>query len=452
MRVLVVVHGFPPSAQGGSEIYARAHALALHRQLGDDVVVLTRENDPTRPEYDVREEQQEGLRVVRINNTFRNARGFEETYRNEAIDAVSDRLLEQFRPDVAHIHHLTCLSTGIVGQLATRGIPRYLTLHDYWLICHRGQFLDMHYSVCENAECGAVEMCGGCLDPAVPAAAGYAGRFLRAITRHAPAQATLLRRGGVSVARAFAGGATGSQAASRTAHMRDVCANITHFIAPSRFMRDRFVAFGIPKERITVADYGFDQTPFAATKRVPREGRLRAGFLGSLMISKAPHVLLEATRALSSDALSVTLYGAHTAYHGDDSYRERLASLLEQPHVALHGPLPHADVPRAFASLDVLVVPSIWPENSPLVIHEAFLAGVPVIASRIGGIPELVTDGVNGLLFRAGDVAGLADALRRIVTDPGVLPNLRNGIPAVRSIEEDVRGLRAMYQSSRVDV
>jgi glycosyltransferase involved in cell wall biosynthesis len=452
MRVLIVVHGFPPQVQGGSEIYAEAHAYTLRRQFGDDVVVLTRENDLTRPEYEVREEELDGLRVIRINNTFREARGFEETYSNEAIDAVSEDVIERFRPDVAHIHHLTCLSTGIVGQLAARGIPRYLTLHDYWLICHRGQFLDVDYSICRNADCAALEMCGRCLDPAVPAAAGSTGRFLRAIARHVPAQATMLRRSGVSFARTFAGGSTRSHAERRTAHMRDVCANVTHFIAPSSFMRDRFVAFGIPKNQITVADYGFDQAPFAGTRRVPGGSQLRAGFLGSLMISKAPHVLLEAARALSSDALSVTLYGAHTSYHGDDSYRERLALLLEQPHVILHGPLAHADVPRALASLDVLVVPSIWPENSPLVIHEAFLAGVPVVASRIGGIPELVTDGVNGLLFSAGDVDGLARTLARLVNEPALVQKLRDGIPAVRSIDEDVRALRAMYQRSGAGV
>jgi glycosyltransferase involved in cell wall biosynthesis len=452
MRVLIVVHGFPPKAQGGSEIYAEAHGLLLRRQYGDEVLVLTRDDDVTRPEYEVREEEHEGLRVVRINNTFRSARSFEETYCNETIDALSAGIIDQFRPDVAHIHHLTCLSTGIVRQLVARGIPRYLTMHDYWLICHRGQFLDVDYSLCDNANRAAAEMCARCLTPAARAAAGSAGRLLRAMTHHAPAPAALLRRGGIAVARFLAGTGTGPDAERRTAHMRDVCENITHFIAPSSFIRDRFVAFGIPKERITVADYGFDRAAFAAAERRPSHAPLRVGFLGSLMISKAPHVLLEAVRALRSDALSVTLYGAHAAYHGDDSYRRRITQLLEQPHVLLHGPLPHADVPRALASLDVLVVPSIWPENSPLVIHEAFLAGVPVVASRIGGITELVTDGVNGLLFPAGDVTGLACALERMVREPGLLGTLRAGIPAVRTLDEDVRGLREMYQRSRMDV
>jgi glycosyltransferase involved in cell wall biosynthesis len=452
MRVLLVVHGFPPTAQGGSEIYAEAHGLAMRRQFGDDVVVLTREHDFGRPEYDVREEEHQGLRVVRINNTFRNARSFEETYCNETIDDIAAGLIDRFRPDVAHIHHLTCLSTGIVRQLASRRIPRYLTLHDYWLVCHRGQFLDVQYSLCENADRPSTEMCERCLDPAAPAAVGTAGRLLRAMTRHAPAQAALLRKGGTTFARFFAGAGTRSHTERRTAHMRDVCSSISHFIAPSSFMRDRFVAFGIPKDRITVADYGFDRAPFAGARRVPGDARLRAGFLGSLMISKAPHVLLEAMQALPSNAFSVTLYGAHTPYHGDESYRRRLAPLLEHPHVVLRGPLPHADVPEALASLDVLVVPSIWPENSPLVIHEAFLAGVPVVASNIGGIRDLVVDGVNGLLFPAGDAASLAHALGRIVREPGLLETLREGMPAVRTIEEDVRELREMYQRSRTDV
>jgi glycosyltransferase involved in cell wall biosynthesis len=163
MRILVVVHGFPPTAQGGSEVYAHAHARAL-AALGDDVLVLTREQDPHRPEYAIREDRTDGLRVVRVNNTFRNTRTFEETYANGTIDAIASRLIDDFRPNAAHIHHLTCLSTGIVHLLAERRIPAILTLHDYWLMCHRGQLLDVDYHVCDGPDdTGA---CASCLGPA----------------------------------------------------------------------------------------------------------------------------------------------------------------------------------------------------------------------------------------------------------------------------------------------
>jgi len=446
MRTLIVVHGFPPQAQGGSEIYAHAHARTLQRQYGDDVLVLTREHDPAKPEYAVRRERLDGLQIVRINNTFKDARTFEDTYRNETIDGLAASVIDDFEPDVAHIHHLTCLSTGVVAELARRRIPRFLTLHDYWLFCHRGQLLDVHYQCCENATRDAAVMCSGCLDAAVASPAGFVGaRVFRAMTRHAPGPAALLRRSGLRFAKVL-GADTDGLAARRTSHMKDLCDSITHFIAPCRFMRDRFLAFGIASERITVADYGFDASPFRSTRQTPGGAPLRVGFLGSLMISKGPHVLLEAISRLPHDALSVAIYGAPTPYHGDDSYRDRLAPLVAQPNVTVHGPIPQADVPTALAALDVLVVPSIWPENSPLVIHEAFLAGVPVIASNVGGIPELVTHGINGLLFRAGDVDDLARALQHVVADRGLVQRLREGIPSVRSIETDVQELRAMYQ------
>jgi glycosyltransferase involved in cell wall biosynthesis len=450
MRALIVVHGFPPQTQGGSEIYAHAHAQALRRDFGDDVLVLTREHDATQREYAVRKERLDGLQVVRINNTFLNARTFEDTYRNETIDGIAAGVIDEFKPDVAHIHHLTCLSTGIVGQLEERRIPRFLTLHDYWLICHRGQLLDVDCQCCENVTRDAAAMCSSCLDPAVASDAGFFGaRVFRAVTRYAPGPAARLRRSGLRFATVL-GADTDGPAKRRTSHMQDVCGLITQFIAPSRFMRDRFVAFGIAGERITVADYGFDAGPFRSMSRTPRNGPLRVGFLGSLMISKAPHVLLESVGRLPLDVVSVTVYGEHTPYHGDDTYRDRLSPLVAQPNVSLRGPLSHADVPKALAALDVLVVPSIWPENSPLVIHEAFLAGVPVIGSDIGGIPELVMHEVNGLLFRAGDVDGLARALLRVAGDRGLLQKLRDGIPPVRSIETDVQELRAMYQRTQI--
>ena len=114
MKVLVVVHGFPPAAAGGTEIYAHAHARAL-RALGDEVVVFTRDQDSTRGEYDVRTEQRDGLRIVSVNNTFRHTRTFADTYRNDVIGAVASRLIDEVRPDVAHIHHLTGLSTTSSG-------------------------------------------------------------------------------------------------------------------------------------------------------------------------------------------------------------------------------------------------------------------------------------------------------------------------------------------------
>jgi GT2 family glycosyltransferase/glycosyltransferase involved in cell wall biosynthesis len=387
-----------------------------------------------------------------VNNTFRSTRTFEETYANGTIDAIACRVIDNFKPDAAHIHHLTCLSTGIVDVLAERRIPAILTLHDYWLMCHRGQLLDVDYRVCDGPD--VTGTCARCLGPAGRAGSLHflGARAVRSIEAHLPeTPARLVRRAAVDLAGLVArDGLSVESEGRRTAHMRAVCDRITHFIAPSYCIRDRFVAFGVAPERITVADYGFEREPDRLREGYGESRRsgsaLRLGFLGSLMVSKGPHVLLEAIKDHPPGSVSVDLYGALTPYHGDDSYRGLLEPLLDQPDVRMRGPIAHDAVPAALASIDALVVPSIWPENSPLVIHEAFLAGVPIVASRIGGIPELVSDGRNGLLFEPGDVGGLRRALDRLLAEPRLLDTLRAGIPEVRSIQDDVRMARELYR------
>jgi GT2 family glycosyltransferase/glycosyltransferase involved in cell wall biosynthesis len=450
MRILVIVHAFPPLSKGGAETYAHAHACALAAR-GHQVAVVAREADASRAEYATRVERRDGLDITWINNTFRQTTSFAETYANPAIDAVVARHIDTFGPDVAHIHHLTCLSTGIVSELHARRVPIVFTLHDYWLMCHRGQLLDTDFRLCDGPGTGG---CHSCLGPmaAIAPPAG-AGRAFRAVTRNLPeAPARWLRRTALSVAVRASAGAIEERGAEaeqvRVDHMRACLSRVDRFLAPSDALRRRFVEFGAAADRIALWPYGMNRCAF---ERLPRTkaGRLRIGFLGSVMISKAPHVLLEAFASLPAGAATVDLFGDVTAYHGDDSYRSRLAPLLAQPGVTLHGAIPHAQVPAALAGIDVLAVPSIWPENSPLAIHEAFLAGIPVVASRIGGIPEALTDGVNGLLVEPGSIDAMRHALQRLLDEPALLATLSRGAAssAVRSIEDDAAATEKLYES-----
>ena len=444
MRVLVIVHGFPPSGEGGAEVYAHAHARAL-RRAGDDVLVLTREQDASAPEYRLRREERDGLSIAWVNNTFRNTRTFEESYRNPAIAAIARDLVREFQPEIAHVHHLTCLSTDIIGVLNEHAVPSIFTLHDYWLMCHRGQLLDLDYRVCEGP---GLSGCANCLGHA--GGGGVAASAARGVLRHLPARpAQAVRTFASRAASSWLSPADGSEESRRRLdHMRAVTAGVTHFLAPSRYLRDRFVQFGVPAERITVVDLGLEHEPFGARLNDrTTSSQLRLGFLGTMMVSKAPHILLEAAGRLPKGSVSVDLFGAYSAYHGDDSYRARLEPLLTADDVRAHGAVSHDRVVEALNSIDVLVVPSIWPENSPLVIREAFLAGVPVVASNIGGIPEAVEEGRNGLLFRAGDVEDLHRVLTRLLAEHDLLPKLQGGIGRVQAIAEDVRLTRRLYES-----
>ncbi len=434
--------------------YAHALATRLQRDYRDEISVFTREQVIEAPEYRIRDERRDGLRVRWVNNTFRGTRSFAEGYDNPSITALAAEYIEEVRPDVAHIHHLTCLSTGIAFELKRRGVPVVLTLHDYWLLCHRGQLLDVNLRRCDGP---LPDGCRLCLGPAVEGGSAiYAGaRAVRALESHLPAGVTRsVRHAAEKVASTLAGTAQDAPG-MRLAHMRRVldCVNLT--LAPSRHMRDRFVPL-IPPGRIEVSEYGVDlerfPRPVHVLDHVPNvpvreqgERPLRLGFLGSLMVSKAPHLLIEAHQCLPPGSATVTLAGAHTPYHGDESYRARLEPLLSLPGISCSGPVLPDSVPQLLASLDLLVVPSVWEENSPLVIREAFAAGVPVVASRIGGIPETVEEGAGGVLFEPGDLDDLTCVLRRLIDDPSLITQLKARIPIVRGLDDDARMTRGLY-------
>jgi glycosyltransferase involved in cell wall biosynthesis len=399
MRVLLVVHGFPPAALGGTEIYVRDLARALRDRFGDEVVVLARENDPARPEHALRRESRDGLGLVLVNNTFRDRRPFEETWRDPVIRRHVAEVLDEWRPDVVHVHHLTGLTADLAEETKARGIPTVVTLNDYWLLCQRGQLLDLDYARCAGPNPAG---CARCL--------------------HTSPKEAVRRTEGV--ARLF-----------ETA---------THFLAPSETLLERFLAHGLRADRVTLARQGIDQGPFERLGRTAAD-RLRLGFLGSLMVSKAPDVLLQAFARLPAGTASLVLYGASVPYHGDDRYRRRLEPLLTTPGVRWSGEISHDAVPSALAALDVVVVPSIWIENAPFVIKEAFVAGIPVVASDLGGMRELVTHETSGLLFPPGDVGALGKALLRLAREPGLLARLREGLPRVETIEEDAGRTRALY-------
>ena len=100
---------------------------------------------------------------------------------------------------------------------------------------------------------------------------------------------------------------------------------------------------------------------------------------------------------------------------------------------------------HVYGQIDVLVVPSIWDENSPLVVHEAFAAGIPVVASNVGGLCEVIADGIDGLLLPAGEPAALAAAIARLVEDPALVERLRTGIRPVRSAHRAAAELVDLY-------
>ena len=173
---------------------------------------------------------------------------------------------------------------------------------------------------------------------------------------------------------------------------------------------ERFVAWGLPQDRIALVPNGVP----AAARSVPMRGD-RFAFFGNIADHKGIYVLLDAAARLArADAtLRVTLHGGFT--WSAEAERQRFAAALDRAApVAQHlGAYDRAELPTLMARTDWVVVPSTWWENAPLVVLEAQAAGLPVICSGIGGMAELVEDGVTGLHVPPGDAAALAETLTR---------------------------------------
>jgi glycosyltransferase involved in cell wall biosynthesis len=174
-----------------------------------------------------------------------------------------------------------------------------------------------------------------------------------------------------------------------------------------------------------------------------QHGPLRIGFVGTLVWHQGVHVLIAAARALNGTF--------EVAIHGDTNvFPDYVAELREAAAgapIRFAGGFDRGRMTEVYRSLDVLVVASLWPENSPLVIHEAFMQQIPVVAARIGGMPELVHDGANGLLYEPFSADALRSALQRLIDDRSYLDSLSRHISEVKTIQDDAREWQARYRT-----
>jgi glycosyltransferase involved in cell wall biosynthesis len=221
---------------------------------------------------------------------------------------------------------------------------------------------------------------------------------------------------------------------------------VDQFVAPSRFIRDRYVDWGIPAEKIVVEEYGRLSVTAADEPADPE--RTTLGFFGQNTRFKGVDVLLRAMSILAEreSPAHLRLHGANLEMQ-TPAFQHEIARLLEQTraNVTVVGRYEHGQLPRLMQPVDWVVVPSIWWENSPLVIQEAFAHRRPVICSDVGGMAEKVQDGVTGFHFRVGDPLSLADTIERAIGDNDIWSSMRARIAAPYEMERHVRKLSQLY-------
>jgi len=455
MRVVQVVQGLPPESLGGTETYVIHLSQELLRR-GHDVRVFSRIADPRKGEYRLEEVSVEGLAVTRINNTLRHLDSFPPSYVNPEVARRFGAFLDAFSPHIVHFHHLMYLSTTCIQEATKRGIPVAMTLHDYWLICQRGRFLKPDLSLCPGP---SDEGCARCFAHLLDGKIVPVYRRLKpALGRRSWLKDYLRHLYGKYVAYYYQPSSQAlQQIQQRMAHVQEVCQEVSLFLAPSHFLREKFLAFGIAAEKIVYSECGLltqgikpvlkgrsIERPYqGGAERKKTAFPLVFGYIGVLDPVKGVHLLVEAFQGITEAELH--LYGGETDYAAYPDRQRFLAQIRRSPHIRLMGRYDNHELGRILSEVDVVVVPSIWYENSPLVIREAFLAQRPVITADLGGMRELVQDGVNGLLFRPRDATDLRHKIKGLIEDPGLVQRLSQNVPPVKSIAEDARAMEERY-------
>ncbi len=417
MRIAFTVHKLPPESLGGTEIYTRTLARVL-AEAGHDVAIFAPAQSVARATT-LRDEDGvvRWLTPLPANRSSENpAAQYWHTFRDRAIEADFDRFLADVRPDVVHFQHVQGVSARLIAQAAGR--PRVATLHDYWYFCANSQLIRPDGAVCAGPSAG----CRNCVDCATARADLNILRTLRPITA--------------------------LPLAYRNRVLTDAASQLDRMIAPSAFLRQQYILQGFAPERIVVMENGLDTDRLRnlpTSAKSPMGNRpLRFGFLGTLAWQKGVHLLVEAFNTLDPAQATLDIYGSGSAF---PDYAAAMQSAIRNPAVAIHPPVAFDDVGAVLHSFDVLIVPSVWYENSPLVIQEAYAAGVPVLASRLGALEEKVIPGASGWHFAPNDAADLARVLQELVAAPARVQAIAATLPAPPTMRDQAQELVALYAS-----
>ncbi|MEO8481903.1 MAG: glycosyltransferase [Acidobacteriota bacterium] len=434
MKVLHVPYSFPPDPPGGTEIYVDGLCRVLEPHGIQSVVAAPADADRA---YDI-----DGLPIRRFACSA-SAMSLEALYGGGDPIATASfaRVLDEERPDVLHMHAISpACSIDLVATAQQRGIPVVVTYHTPAISCQRGTMLKMGAEQCSGVL--GVEPCAACVlddlgvNPvvrhmvtALPSEVG------RALGRHGWS-------GGVWTAMRMT-----ALMERRVADAKRLFDTADLFVSLTPWVTRLLAANDVPSSRIVYSPHG---TTGGRVARGPRSqgDAIRLIHLGRLDPVKGTALLLRSLAAAPELPLMLDIFGIVQAT-SDTGLIDALRSLAEaDPRVTLRPSMPHGQVLTTLAEYDAVVVPSQWAETGPLVVLEAFAAGVPVIGSALGGIVDKIEHERDGLLVSPFDSeAAWTATLTRVTSRLDLLPGLRSAVVAPRSMVDVGREMLDAYRT-----
>lgn len=411
-RLMIISHGHPELSLGGAERASYAiHGLIRQGGLPgwDSVYVARAERKHIGHDGDFgafRGKADEILAFPPEVDHF-----FQSSSHPGRLFSHLDELTERFRPDLVHIHHFTYWGTETVEYFRNRNIPVGVTLHEYMAMCHRfGQMVKVNGRLCTDASPGE---CAQCF-PDVSS-----GLFFL-----------------------------------RDELFRLQLGRATFLVSPSEFLARRFRDWSGGRLTFEVIENPRDLRLYAGADDEAEcgtrpGGELRIGYFGQINPFKGVETLLDAAAILRHRGLpvSIRLFGSNLDVQ-DADFKERVKRKLDalDGMVDFHGPYHNAGVLDLMAGCDVVVVPSTWWENSPVVVQEALQAGVHVLASRIGGLEEKLKGHPRATLFQPGSPPALADRIQQLAAALPRPDRAAAAAEAVKAAARDWDALCALYQ------
>lgn len=412
MKTVIFSHAHPVFSKGGGELAAYYLWQGLNRQPGHEAWFIGRGQPEVMHKFTTLGAIGERDYLVAGNA------GIPDLTATTPLGTDSDlaRLLAEIQPDIVHFHHYVHLGIELI-RLVRRACPGariVMTLHEYIAICmHNGQMVKTDGRLCHS----------------------YSPRECHLCYPHLRPEEFFLRE----------------------QYIKSFFRLVDRFISPSQFLMDRYVAWGIEPERIEVLENGLPEG-----ERVPlrplHNGDIRGRFayFGQINPYKGVDVILEAFARLPKSVrkqVTLDIFGSSLSSQSPE-FQERVHALLKKlkDTVRLHGPYEPEELGRLMVEVDWVVMGSVWWENSPLVIQEAYKFGRPIICPDIGGMAEKVRPGAGGLHFRARDSVSLSAVINRVVEEPGLFDRLYETLPGYPAIGEVTARHVELYENLMTEV
>ena len=434
MKILIVVHDFLPNYYSGTEVLT--FELAKEMDKKNDVLLFF--SEPLSEKKDKEKGIFKGLKYIKINKDITKNIGIEETYNDKRTEKAFFETLDDFKPDIVHLHHLMHLSINLIDICKKRKIPCIYSLHDFWAICYNHKKLKYDDSLCKKQE---INECLKCFFSTEDS--------LEKIKRNSKDNRLIGFLIKFNITRFFLKSIIERKVKKdlkeRYRIFRREFNRLDMIISPSRFLADEYIKSGIRKNVIHVSDDGINDKYFKNFKK-NKSKKLRFAFIGTLIPAKGCHVLIEAFNNIKEKDIELQIYGTHGNSKEEKKYYEKLIKDIKNKNIRLCGTFSSDNIADIFKDIDILIVPSIWYENGPLVIKNALLSKTPVIASDLGGMSYLIRHKENGLLFKPNDPKDLYEKLMIILKNQELIRKLEKNIRKPKSIKENAEELIKIFR------